>query len=223
MTPATDLSTFSPAIVIDDDEFFRVAIEVVLRDHCSVEDVVLCATIDEALASLAGGRVFRLGLVDLNMDGATNRELLDAVSAAQPGMRLVVVSASRAREDVLMAISAGARGFIHKGLGIGEAEAALRQIAAGTVYVPPLSVVTDGGSRGSEEPPERKAAQVAALTPRQREVLTLLVAGQSNKGIARAMNIQLGTVKFHLSFIYQILGVTNRVEAAMAGAKLLEP
>lgn len=224
MSSQIELSMLSPVIIIDDDEFFRVAIYSVLRDRFGVETVIACATSEEANEHLSGNVSFGLGLVDLNMPGIDNRDLLDSVKAIQPQIRLVVLSASRSRKDILMALSAGAQGFINKGLGIGETEAALQQIADGGVYVPPFTPQSD-------EPDEPKETVVSetpssgfslqALTPRQLEVLRLLVAGQPNKGIARALDINHSTVKFHLSYIFRILGASNRVEAAILGAKLL--
>ena len=155
------------------------------------------------------------------MPDMDNRDLLDALKAAQPNMRLVVLSASRAREDIVMALSAGAHGFINKGLGIGESEKALRQIAGGAVYVPPFTPqsVEMAPKRASEG--EHSAASFAALTQRQKEVLRLLVEGLPNKAIARALDINPSTVKFHLSLIFQILGAANRVEAAILGEKMI--
>lgn len=219
--PRAELAALSPVIVIDDDEFFRVAIDAVLRDRFGVETVFSCATAQEAIGELCGDTVFGLGLVDLNMPGIDNRELLDRFRAAQPRSRLVVLSSSRSRDDILMALSAGANGFINKGLGIGETQAALQQIANGAVYVPPFTPQSEITADEPEKAVEQHSVLIASLTPRQLQVLRLLVAGLSNKGIARELGINPSTVKFHLSFIFQILGVSNRVEAAMVGADLL--
>jgi len=221
MSQQIELSTLSPVIVIDDDEFFRVAIENILHERFGVEEVVVCATADDAIECLSDGRLFGLGLVDLNMPGIDNRHLLENLRTAQPDMRLVVLSASRSREDILMALSAGAQGFINKGLGIGETEAALHQIAGGAGYVPPFTPRADVTAAVDETAVAHPSASLAALTPRQMEVLRLLVAGQPNKGIARALDINPSTVKFHLSFVFRILGASNRVEAAILGARLL--
>jgi len=222
MSPQISLSSLSPVIVIDDDEFFRVAINAVLRERFGVETVVVCATAQDAIEQLSNNTIFGLGLVDLNMPGIDNRHLLDTVKTAQPEIRLVVLSASRSREDILMALSAGAQGFINKGLGIGETEVAIRQIADGAVYVPPFTPQSGIAAAARESGVDSPSAPLAALTPRQLEVLRLLVAGQPNKGIARALGINPSTVKFHLSFIFRILGASNRVEAAMLGAHLLK-
>lgn len=222
MAEQTTISGLSPVIVIDDDEFFRVAMDAVLGEWFGTDSVVTCATAEEAVDQLSNGTDFGLGLVDLNMPGMDNRDLLNTLKAAQPGIRLVVLSASRSREDILMALSAGAHGFINKGLGIGEAESAIRQIAGGAVYVPPFTPQTDMAPPQGKSSGKRSSASLDALTPRQMEVLRLLVAGQPNKGIARALGINPSTVKFHLSFIFQTLGVSNRVEAATLGTRLLQ-
>jgi DNA-binding NarL/FixJ family response regulator len=212
----------APVLVIDDDEFFRVAIDAVLRTRLEVEDVVVCATAEDALQRLSEGSPFGLVLVDLKMPGVDDRRLLGAAKAAQPEVPVVVVSGSRSRQDVLMALSAGAHGFIHKGLGIRELERALRRIAAGSVYVPPFMAQTEDDAPMDEgRPPDAPSATLGALTPRQVEVLRHLVAGQSNKGIARSLDVSQSTVKFHLHAIFRVLGATNRVEAATLGARLL--
>jgi DNA-binding NarL/FixJ family response regulator len=221
MVQQIPLSALAPVIVIDDDEFFRVAMDAVLGEWFGNDAVVTCDTAAEAVEQLSNGTDFGLALVDLNMPGIDNRDLLTTLKAARPEIRLVVLSASRSREDILMALSAGAHGFINKGLGIGEAEAALRRIAGGAVYVPPFTPQSHGSTPPSDTGGKPPAGSLAALTPRQMEVLRLLVAGQPNKGIARTLGINPSTVKFHMSFIFQTLGVSNRVEAATMGARLL--
>jgi len=62
---------------------------------------------------------------------------------------------------------------------------------------------------------------LARLTPRQRDVLELLVKGQSNKEIARTLDLGEGTVKIHLAALFRNLGVRNRATAAVAGAQLI--
>lgn len=216
------MSTLSPAFIIDDDEFFRVAMDSVLRERFGVEKVEICETAEHAIAQLSNGTRFGLGLVDLNMPGVENRSFLGTLKALQPDNRLVVMSASKSRADILMALRAGAQGFINKGLGISETEVALRQIASGAVYLPPFTPQSAdvGIVRNADD--LKTHASLDSFTPRQMEVLELLVAGQPNKGIARSLDIHPSTVKFHLSIIFRILGTANRVEAALLGSHLLD-
>jgi DNA-binding CsgD family transcriptional regulator len=75
-------------------------------------------------------------------------------------------------------------------------------------------------SIGLSGTPERGIA-THALTPRQQDVLNLIVGGKSNKEIARALNLCEGTVKVHVAALFRNLGVNRRAAAAAAGARLL--
>ena len=81
------------------------------------------------------------------------------------------------------------------------------------------------GNAGSEGirligPPERRIA-AHRLSPRQQDVLNLIVGGKSNKEIARALKLGEGTVKVHVAALFRNLGVNRRAAAAAAGARLL--
>jgi DNA-binding NarL/FixJ family response regulator len=110
-------------------------------------------------------------------------------------------------------------------LGVDDLTLALASILGGNIYVPPLlaQVSSDelGGTTFSGT--DRRAAPdvLARLTPRQRDVLELLVKGQSNKEIARTLDLGEGTVKIHLAALFRNLGVRNRATAAVAGAQIL--
>ncbi|MCZ8315571.1 response regulator transcription factor, partial [Phreatobacter sp.] len=128
-----------------------------------------------------------------------------------------VVSGSDSRTDVLAALAAGVNGFVPKGLRDDDLVAALRTILAGAIYVP----ATLAQSTGPAAEPVSPGIDLARLTPRQREVLDLLVEGRSNKEIARALDLGHGTVKIHLAAVFRHLGVSNRAAAAAIAAPLL--
>lgn len=226
MLQRVDLTDDLAVLVVDDDEFFRLAVSAVLRDRLDISTIKSCATATEAFARLEHGTGVDLALLDLHMPGVSDdRTLLDRVHQLCPNARMVVVSASKSRDDVLMALSAGANGYINKGLGIAELENALRTILSGAVYVPPFMAEHTARANVPALPgtPATEALHALhGLTPRQNEVLRLLIQGFSNKGIARKMDLSHGTVKFHLSAIFRALGAANRVEAAMIGARRMQ-
>ena len=82
---------------------------------------------------------------------------------------------------------------------------ALNSIAMGMVFIPRDCMIT----------PESSGQNIRSLSARQREILTMLAAGESNKQIGRLLNISTGTVKAHLESLYQRLEVKNRTQAAM--------
>lgn len=228
------------ALISDDDEFFRVALSSVLREQNVFSEVIETSSFDEALDQLSSVGTVDIGLFDLNMSGMENWLDLSTLRAEFPEMRLVVVTASRKREDILKALEIGAHGFIYKGLGVCELRRAVKLICDGQVYVPPFLPETNGPTPndvtanplGAGEAPILPSPYTNAATtilsdgtrqlqcsPRQREVLDLLLAGLSNKGMARALNLSEGTIKFHMAAIMRLLGVNSRVAAATAAMK----
>lgn len=215
------------ALVADDDEFFRIAICSILVDRLGVAEVIETASLDEALERLSNQPEIALALFDLAMPGMESPASLGAVRELFPNTRVVVVSASQRRRDILMALEAGVHGYVPKGLGVEDLAKALELILEGFVYVPAsLSQLPSTRDRAAmpraDQPPSSASDEtLAGLTPRQREVLELIVAGKSNKEIARALNLGEGTVKVHLAALFRNLGVNNRAAAAAAGARLL--
>jgi DNA-binding NarL/FixJ family response regulator len=136
---------------------------------------------------------------------------------------VVVVSASTRREDILLALWAGVHGYVPKALGVKELTKALAAILKGGIYVPASLADVTAEERTSLLPPMARqgAPSEASLTPRQQEILRLLVEGKTNKEIARELEVSLGTVKIHLAAVFRALGVTTRAAAAAVGAKQL--
>ncbi len=213
------------ALIADDDEYFRIALRNILADRLGIPNIVETESFDEAIECLSISQGTDLALFDLAMPGMNTRSNIRTVRETFPGARVVVVSASCERNDVLRCLEAGAHGYVHKGIGPRGLTAALRQVCDGTVFVPqflpelePLGE-NQGLPRASQNAGEGDTLQ--RFTPRQREVLQLLVEGHSNKGIARQLDLSESAVKFHLSALFRHFGATNRVEAATHGAKLL--
>lgn len=232
------------ALISDDDEFFRVAIRSVLREHNRFSEVIETASFDAALEQLGKVGPVDIALFDLNMVGMENWPDLSAIRSEFPEMRLVVVSASRRREDILMALKIGAHGFVHKGLGICELSRAIELVFEGQVYVPPflpeiaaadtpaipatdadLAVSGPIGATTDLSAPDHVALRAPGTvrplhcSARQKEVLDLLIAGHSNKSMARILNLSEGTIKFHMSAVMRLLGANSRVEAATRAMK----
>lgn len=155
---------------------------------------------------------FDLVLIDLAMPEVDGFAGLAAFRAHAPSVPVVVLSGSEDPVDVQAALDAGASGFIPKSSSSDVILGALRLVLAGGVYVPP-EVLVGGGTAVSK-------AQLAALTPRQREVLALLGQGKSNKEIGATLNLSEATVKQHVSAILKTLRVANRMQAVIAGRQL---
>lgn len=206
------------AVIADDHGMYRMGLAFTLKDRLGFDSVEEAGSLDEALARLGETEGIALALFDLSMPGMQSAASLAAVRECYPALPIAVVSGSDDRADVLAALAAGVNGFVPKGLKDDDLVAALQSIMNGAIYVP-ASLAYGAGSAGESAPPA--GIDLARLTPRQRDVLGLLVEGRSNKEIARALDLGHGTVKIHLAAVFRHLGVSNRAAAVAVAAPLL--
>lgn len=212
------------ALAADDDEFFRIALRTILTRQLGFDGVIEVGSFDEALERLTEGAPISLALFDLQMPGLESPMSLRVVRENFSATRVAVVSSSQNRQDILSALHAGVHGYVPKSLGPADLARALGLILQGTIFVPASLAELQPGD---DEPMNVKRSMetstdvVAPLTPRQREVLDLLVQGKSNKEIARSLRLGEGTVKIHMAALFRALAVSNRAAAAVVGARLL--
>jgi DNA-binding NarL/FixJ family response regulator len=213
------------ALTADDDEFFRAGLGTILTKHLGFPEVIETSSFDEALEQLATRNGAALALFDLQMPGMDSPGSLRTVREFFPDTRVVMISASTSRYDILAALDAGAHGYIEKGLSMTGMASALETILEGNVYIPPsISEIPSDPAVPFlfSDRSERKVGNVSLLTPRQRQVLELLVRGKSNKEIARALDLSDGTIKVHMAALFKNLGVNTRAAAAAIGARHLQ-
>ena len=226
-------STGDFCLIADDDEFFRTALRRILVNKLGYSGVIETGSLDEAVEQLSERGPIALAVFDLAMPGMKSAANLRAVRDCFPETQVAVVSASKRRSDILQALEAGAHGYVPKGLGVAELSRALQTIREGVIYVPPElaelpSPEDEQQLRISESiaPLSSGAAMepfAGDLTPRQWDVLDLVVKGLSNKEIARALGLGEGTVKVHAAALFRTLGVNTRAAAAAAGTRLSKP
>lgn len=223
------------ALIADDDDFFRLAVVAILTRNFGFSEVVETGSLDAAVDQLSTRRgAVTLALFDLAMPGMEGPGSLSAVRECFPAVKVAVVSASTERNKILTALEVGVHGYIPKGIGSAELTRAVGMVLDGQVFVPASLAVLDGaGPRPALEarnpafdgrPDGRqdgRQLRIPDLTPRQRDVLALLVEGRSNKEIARRLQLGEGTVKVHMAALLRSLGVQNRAAAAVVGARLL--
>lgn len=207
------MSAVSTALVWERQLLCRSGLASIVRREFQNIKVATAGDADQALAWLAATPAHGLLILDSGID------LAPVVSGGIRGLRhrypwlaLIIVDWRRDRDIVLRAISEGAHGFIPKDMEQDEMLQAFRQVMAGQVYVPPIVSDVDAempvsSSSGSPQ------ASITSLTERQREVLTHMSMGKSNKEIARSLLISESTVKVHVAAAFRLLGVRNRVGA----------
>jgi DNA-binding NarL/FixJ family response regulator len=198
-------------LLVDDHTLFREALALLMSTRHPEVRLHQAARLSEALASLAATADLELVLLDLALPDSQGLATLAALRAAAPMPRVIVLSADDRVETVLAAIDAGAAGFIPKSADIVTLEQALNIVLHRGVFIPPAALL-QAGPIGIPAPPP--------LTPRQTEVLRLLVEGQSNKVIGRVLGLSPSTVRTHVEALFGRFGVHNRTQAVVAAARL---
>lgn len=195
-------------------------------DHPLVRDALarVLAGVDAELAVIEAGdghellarldeQAFDLALVDLLMPGMDGVAGVRALRQRCPTLPLIVVSGQVEPGMVRAVLEAGATGFVPKTGAADTLLLACRVVRSGGVYVPPHALLA---LQGGSEP----AARTVALTPRQRDVLALLMDGEPNKRIAQRLGLTEGTVKLHIAALLRALQARNRTEAVVRARQL---
>jgi len=165
----------------------------------------------------------------LVLDGDHESEALDAAGALRrniPHLPALALLTEIDQPTIDSFIAAGVTGCVNKSESAGALLGALRVVLAGATSLPPTllafaeNVASPTAAQASSRASTASAASGPVLTPRQIEVLALAARGESNKSIARQLNIAEGTVKVHLYTVYKALKVGSRGQASIAAARL---
>jgi DNA-binding NarL/FixJ family response regulator len=149
-------------------------------------------------------------LLDLEMPDLDGVGVLERVRVELPNARVIILTAYGTDERILDAVRAGAKGYLLKGAGLDEVLHAVRVAAEGGSLLEPKVAER---LRDSMERILRSGKVPTPLTERERDILTHIAHGLSNKAIGDELHLAERTVKFHATIIFQKLGVSNRAEA----------
>ena len=203
------------ALLIDDHALFRAGLESLLERR-GIEIVASVGSGEDAIR-LVRKTTPDVILLDLRMPEISGLDVLKTLSDQKPGIPVVMLTTSSEEQDLAAALRKGARGYLMKDMEPDELVIALWDIVAGNTIVAPAltGVLADLVKNGNRQQRKETEQPFTELTPREREILGHLAEGQSNKVIARHLDISDGTVKLHVKAILRKLGVHSRVEAAV--------
>ena len=205
-------------LLVDDHVLFRSGVRALLERHDDFE------VVDEAGDGLEGIKRARslkpdLVLLDLHMPGISGLEAVKVIVEEVPGARVLILTVSEDAQDLLEALRAGASGYLLKNIEMDALLDAIRRAAEGDSVVSPQ--MTAKLVQGVREQP--KSAQMIAdrdkFSPRERDILASLARGESNKEIARSLDLAESTVKIHVQNIFKKLNMTSRVQVALYAAE----
>lgn len=199
-------------ILVDDHTLFRMGLAELLERHGNVSVVGMVGNAHGARALLDEHKP-DVAVIDLNMPDIDGITLLGELRAEGYTLPILLLTVSDAQEDLAAALRAGARGYLLKNMEPAEVEDAIIRAARGETVV--ASELTGKLVNLLDQKPDSSDSMLALLTQREREILTYLSRGQSNKAIARALDISHDTVKLHVRHILAKLNLSSRVEAAV--------
>jgi DNA-binding NarL/FixJ family response regulator len=221
-------------LLIDDHPLILSALQSVIQGLGDHVTVVGAGSARVARETLKANSDFDLVLLDLQLGDADGFDVLVEFRTAYPALPVVIVSASDRTSDVIRSIDLGAMGFVPKRASNETLFEALHMVMSGGIYVPPMAMGSPerpadfandsayGGLQGVRRNASEGAFQTPAsveslgLTPRQRDVLSLLLKGHPNKLIAREMGLSVETVKDHVAAVLRALNVSSRTQAVLA-------
>lgn len=193
-------------LLADDHEMVRDTISAYLETEGRAA-VVTVPDYNSAMKTLEAKGPFDLVLLDFSMPGMNGMDGIRNAIQKFPSQFFAILSGTAPNRIAQDAVKAGAVGFIPKSMGAKSLVNAVRFMVAGETFVP-ASVL-----QGSDESPE--TAFTKQLSQRQRQVLRGLCRGQSNKEIARDLELQEVTIKLHVRTLCKKLNAKNRTQAAV--------
>jgi len=205
-----DAETPIRVIVADDQTAVREALATVLDLFDDISVVATAGNGREAVEAAIRERA-QVVLMDLRMPEVDGIEATRQLSERQPETAVVVLTTFADDDSVLAALGAGARGYLTKDSGRQDIARAIRAAAAGQAVldraVQDRLIASLTAARPAATPPP------ADLTPREREVLTLIGQGLSNRAIAEQLFVSEATVKTHINNLFAKADIRDRAEA----------
>ena len=230
-------------LLVDDHPLILLALKTVIESMGEGVHVVVADSAEAARETIRRNNSFDLVLLDLQLGDASGFDVLEEFRTTYPGLAVVVMSASDQAGDVVRSIDQGAMGFVPKRTSTEDLAQALRLVMAGGIYVPSLGPGMTFSTSPPVTPPQgmsraekiQRSQEAAAAnpdavpfttleglpwTPRQADVLALLLRGMPNKIIARELGVTPETVKDHVAAVLKVLGVNSRTQAVLAVAQM---
>ena len=201
-------------VLVDDHALCRSGLTDLLTHRGGMEVLAALSDPDKVIAALRQHQP-DLVVLDLRMPASDGMTLLRRIRAEGIETPALILTMSDSETDLSAALRAGVRGYLLKDMEPEDVVAAIGNAARGELTVAPamtlkLAQLLQSGSKGGD-----RRGLLASLTERERQILEHLARGESNKTIARALDISHDTVKLHVRHILAKLNLSSRVEAAV--------
>ena len=207
-------------IVACDNKLFREGLRNILNEYDEFE-VIGETTNEFQTLELADKRNANILLIDVELLETDNFDLISALLQKKPNIKVLLLNMTTEETSILKALHAGAKGYVTKNSGGDEVAKAIHAIRGSELWIDRkmlarlFSLETNQVKTRQESHPNGESV----LSPREAEVIKLLITGSSNKEIAEELFISEQTVKSHLNKIFRKLNVSRRIEAILWAIK----
>lgn len=201
-------------LLVDDHTLFRKGLAELLERNDQISVAGVAGSAEEARKLLAELEPDVM-VTDLHMQPEDGLSLLLQLQQDGNTVPTLVLTVSNAEEDLANVLRAGARGYLLKDMEPDDVADAIVRAARGETVVAPSMTMKLVGLLQNNQPATQPSSLLDLLTQREREILSHLALGESNKVIARQLDISHDTVKLHVRHILSKLNLTSRVEAAI--------
>lgn len=198
-------------VLVDDHTLFRKGLAELLERDGTLQVVAMTGDAQQVQPLLRTHQP-DVVLLDLNIPGIDGISLMQQLKAEGFAMPILILTVSEAEEDLARALRAGANGYLLKSMEPDEVVDAVRRAVKGETAVAPAMTAKLVSLLDAKHSAD---SLLASLTQREREILAHLARGESNKAIARQLDISYDTVKLHVRHILAKLNLSSRVEAAV--------
>jgi NarL family two-component system response regulator LiaR len=209
-----DMSELNPirVLIVDDHSMVRRGLATILKIKPELQLVGEASNGREAVEVCCRVQP-DVVLMDLMMPEMSGAAATDAIRKQWPQVQVIALTSFQEKELVREALKAGAIGYLLKNVSADDLAAAIREAHAGRSTLAPEAIQALIQVEPAPRIPEKELAAAFELTPREQEVLALMVEGLSNPDIAERLVVSRSTAKAHVSNILSKMGVSNRAEA----------
>lgn len=200
-------------LLVEDDELFRLGLQSRLQQESNIE-IAAEAADGETAVELANRHPLDLVLLDVGLPRLSGLEACRQIKLSQPHLPILALTSHSEQSLITRLIEAGVQGYCLKGISAEMLILAVRSVAAGASWWD-RTATAEIRTTMQDNLTERLPQQAISLTNREREILTLIVAGKTDRDIAESLYIAPATVRVHIHAVLHKLGARDRSQAIL--------
>lgn len=198
-------------LILEDHDIVTASLLNIIKETIPDSQIHTAGSFPKGLEILKSGIDFDLIILDIQLPGGQSYGMISLLKSLQPAVQILVFTGNEEPKHALNFLSAGANGYLCKNASIAEIPNAIHTVLEGKKYMTDQVHQLVAESFFKKISPS-KVFENDALSPREMEVLQLLLEGKLSKHIAQELNLKITTVSTHKTRIFEKMQVTNIIE-----------